>query len=114
MVSRYESLAVSLRPGHAGQPGGVRFAVRVKPRSSRNSLGGVREGALELSVTAPPVDGEANEAVVRALAEALSVGRREVTIVTGDTGRQKVIEIAGLGPDELRLRLDACAGGRRS
>lgn len=85
--------------------GAVRFSVRVKPRASRAGVGGVKEGALELSVTAAPVDGEANDAVVRALAAALGVPRRDVAIVAGDTGRSKVIEVQGLAADQVALRL---------
>lgn len=98
-----DTLAVTAR-GEA-----VRFAVRVKPRASREAVLGVREGALEVSVTAPPVDGQANAAVVAALAAALGVPRRAVSIVTGDTGRQKVVEVAGLDGETLRARL----GGTR-
>lgn len=87
--------------------GAVRFSVRVKPRASRNSVLGVREGALELSVTAPPVDGQANEAIVKALAAVFDVPRRDVRIVAGETGRQKIVEVCGLGEATLRARLEA-------
>lgn len=97
-----EGLSLAVREG------AVRFGVRVKPRAARDGVGGVREGALEVSVTAPPVDGEANAAVVQVLARALGVGRRDVTIVTGESGRQKVVEVAGLSVDDARRRL---AGG---
>jgi hypothetical protein len=85
--------------------GAVRFSVHVKPRASREKVIGVKEGALELSVTAAPVDGQANDAVVRALATALGVPRRSVTLVAGDTGRTKVIEVAGMTADQVILRL---------
>ena len=85
--------------------GAVRFSVHVKPRASRAGVVGVKEGVLELSVTAAPVDGQANEAVVRALAEQLGVPRRSVTIVAGDTGRSKVIEVMGLTADQVAPRL---------
>lgn len=100
MAGPYETLAVTPRSGAS------RFAVRVKPRSSRAAVGGVKEGALELSVMAPPVDGEANAAVIQAIAHALGVGRREVAIVAGQTGKQKVIEVQGLDPEEIRQRLE--------
>jgi hypothetical protein len=85
--------------------GAVRFSVRVKPRASREGVVGVKEGVLELSVTAAPVDGQANDAVVRALAAALGVPRRAVSIVAGDTGRSKVIEVTGLTASEVAPRL---------
>lgn len=101
MIDEVASLRVTPREG------ALRFSIRVKPRASREGVLGVREGALEVSVTAPPVDGQANEAVVRALAEALGVPRRGVTIVAGDTGRQKIVEIQGLDEAALRARLGA-------
>ncbi len=84
----------------------VRFAVHVTPRASRTAFGGVREGAVRLSVTAPPVEGEANEAVIRALAGRLGVGRRQVSLVSGDSGRRKVFEVAGLSLEDVRGRLE--------
>jgi uncharacterized protein len=83
----------------------LRFAVRVKPRASRSAIGGVREDAVEVSVNAPPVDGAANDEVVRVLAAALGVPRRQVAVVAGEKGRRKVIEVAGLGADDVRQRL---------
>lgn len=76
--------------------GGVRFAVRVKPRATRTEILGVREDALEMAVAAPPVDGAANDELVRAVAKVLSVSRRDVSVVAGQSGRSKVIEVRGL------------------
>jgi uncharacterized protein (TIGR00251 family) len=73
----------------------VRITLRVKPRASRTRILGFREGALEIAVAAPPVDGAANEAVVAAMAEALHVPQRAVAIVSGATGKNKVVEVAG-------------------
>jgi len=78
------------------RPGGVRFDVRVRPRASRTLIVGTREGALDVAIAAPPVDGEANAELLRALAAALGVPRRQVSIVAGDTGRRKVVEVEGL------------------
>lgn len=69
----------------------LRFAVRVVARSSRTAVGGVRDGALIVRVTAAPVDGAANEAVVAALAAALGVPARELRIEAGATARRKVV-----------------------
>ncbi len=74
---------------------GVRFAVRVQPRASRDGVLGVQDGALRVALTAPPVDGEANAALVAWLAKRLKVARRDVTIVQGETGRSKVVEVGG-------------------
>jgi hypothetical protein len=87
--------------------GGVRFAIRVKPRAGRDGVSGVREGQLEVSVTAPPVEGQANGAVVAVLAARLRVAKRAVRIVTGETGRQKIVEVDGLQEPALRAMLEA-------
>lgn len=94
-------------------PGGVRFAVRVRPRASRTAVEGVHDGALAVRLTAPPVEGAANAALVEAVAAWLGVGRRAVTIVRGDTGRRKIVEVAGVTSADLRLRVSrvTAAGG---
>ena len=74
----------------------VRFDVRVQPRASRTAVLGPRDGRLVVHVTAPPVDEAANEAVIELLARELGVPKRAVRIVSGDRGRNKVIEIAGV------------------
>jgi uncharacterized protein len=67
------------------------FAVRVSPRSARTSVGGEREGALLVHVTAAPAEGAANDAVTRALARALDVAPSEVRIEHGATSRTKTV-----------------------
>jgi uncharacterized protein len=74
-------------------PGGRRFDVRVVPRAARAGVAGIRDGRLLVRVTAAPVDGAANEAVVRVLAEAFGVARRAVHIVSGERSRNKTIVI---------------------
>ena len=86
---------------------GVRVDLRVIPRAPKTALDGVRDGRLLVRVTAPPVDRAANDAVVAALATALRVPRRNISIVAGDTGRNKTVEIAGLAASDLLARLSA-------
>jgi len=76
--------------------GAVTLDIAVKPRSSREGIGPVQGDRLCVAVNAPPVDGKANEAVVRVLAERFKVTRSAVTIVRGETGRKKTIRIAGV------------------
>ena len=83
------------------------MALRVQPRSRKNELAGERAGALLVRVTAPPVDGKANEAVRRLIAKRLGVPVRQVSIVRGESSRDKLIEVEGIGDDELRLALSA-------
>jgi len=85
--------------------GGLRLEVRVKPRSSRNRVLGVLDGALNVALTAPPVGGEANASLVKLLAKRLRVRRADVAIVSGASGRRKVIEVTGLGRAALLERL---------
>jgi uncharacterized protein len=76
--------------------GGVTLDIAVKPRSSREGVGPVQGDRLVVSVNAPPVDGKANEAVVRVLAQTFGVSRSAITIVRGETGRKKTLRIAGI------------------
>lgn len=75
---------------------GVRFAVRVQPRASRSEIVGVHGDAMKVRLSAPPVDGAANEALVELIAAALGVGRRAVRIVSGASSRSKVVEVEGV------------------
>lgn len=86
----------------------TRINVRVQPRASRNEITGFdAEGVLKVRVTAPPADGQANDAVERAIADALGLGRTAVQIVRGTTARSKVVEVDGLSENEIRQRIEA-------
>ena len=71
----------------------VRFSVRLQPRASKNEITGLQGFSLKVRVTAPPVDGMANQALIDILSETLAVARRDVRIVSGLTSRTKVVEI---------------------
>src|SRR5260221_4318158 len=75
--------------------GAVRLEVRARPRAHKSRIVGVREGALEVQIAAPPVDGEANAELVRTLAHAVSVPKSAVRVVRAETGRSKLVEIRG-------------------
>jgi uncharacterized protein (TIGR00251 family) len=85
--------------------GGVTLRVRVSPRASRDALAGEREGALVVKLTAPPVEGKANEALARFLGKTLGVAPSAVRVVSGTTGRHKRVSVAGLDPARARERL---------
>ena len=89
---------------------GATFAVRVQPRASRNAVAGEMGDALKIALTAPPVEGKANEACVDFLAILLKVPRSSVTIASGESSRNKVVRIAGLRASELEQRLRAAIG----
>ena len=72
------------------------LSVRVIPRAKRNAVTKMKDGSIKVYVTAPPEDGRANEAVVETIAEWLGVKRRQVTIVSGATNRNKVVQVVCL------------------
>jgi uncharacterized protein len=84
---------------------GVVVRVRVQPRAARDEVVGWREQTLRIRVSAPPVDGRANEAVERLLARAAGVAPSAVRVVGGATGRDKLVRITGLTETALRARL---------
>ncbi len=90
--------------------GAARFEVHAKPRARASRVAGAREGAVVVQLAAPPVDGAANAELVAVLAEALGVGRRDVSLVRGDTSRAKVVEVRGLSADEVAARLQRAMG----
>jgi len=79
----------------------LRLDILVVPRASRTAVGPLVGDRLRVAVTAPPVDGEANAAVIDALAEAFSVRRSSVTIVRGERGRRKTVAVQGTRPGAL-------------
>lgn len=85
--------------------GAVLVPVRVQPRASRNAVLGEHDGAVKIALTAPPVDGEANAALVAFLAKHLGVARRDVEIVQGATGRSKLVAVRGTTADAVRAQL---------
>lgn len=76
--------------------GGVELDVLVQPRASRTRAVGEHDGRLKVQLAAPPVDGEANAALVGFLAEALGVRKSDVALTRGDTGRRKTVRVAGV------------------
>jgi len=80
---------------------GVVFQIRVVPRASRSEIAGIQDGALKLRITAPPVEGKANDACIRLLAEKLGVKRTQVTILSGAGARTKTVAVAGIRPEAV-------------
>jgi len=88
-------------------PDEVSLQVRVTPRSSRDEVIGWRDVTLLLRLKAPPVDGQANEALVRFLARRLGLTLADVAIVSGASSRTKRLRLRGLSLEELHTRLEA-------
>jgi uncharacterized protein len=82
----------------------VRLTVRVIPRSSHNAIAW-EKGVLKAWLTAPPVDGAANDALIALLAERLGLPKRAISIAYGANGRQKIVEIAGMTDAEVAAKL---------
>ena len=91
-------------------PAGATFQVKVHPRARKSAITGVVGDALKLALTAPPVEGRANEACVEFLAEFLNVPRSSVTIAAGESSRQKLIRIAGMKAEHVEERLRGVIG----
>lgn len=83
----------------------ARVTVKVHPRAKRSAVAGRFGDAWKLDLAAPPVDGKANDECIRFLADVAGVPRSRVQIVTGATGRLKVVDVEGLAQDELERRL---------
>ncbi len=94
-------------PRHAA---GATFYVKVHPRAKKNAITGEVGDALKVALTAPPVEGRANEACIALLAEVLNVPRSSVTIAAGETSRNKVIRVRGLSAAQIEEKLQAALG----
>lgn len=95
-----ESLRITERDG------GVTFEVRVAPRASRSQVLGVHDGALKVALTAPPVDGAANAALVKLLAKALGVPKGAVALLAGERSRDKTLRVDGATAAAVRALVD--------
>ncbi len=87
--------------------GAVRLTLHVQPGAKRNAVVGVHGDALKVAVSAPPVEGKANEAIQAFVAKALGVPAATITIVAGASSRRKVLAIAGVSLADIQLRINA-------
>ncbi len=86
---------------------GVTFAVKVHPRARKNAITGTVGDAVKLAVTAPPVEGKANEAVIEFFADFFAIPRSSVSIASGETSRNKVVRVSGISIQRVRELLAA-------
>jgi uncharacterized protein (TIGR00251 family) len=82
--------------------GSISFKVQVVPRASRSEIVGEHNGALRVRIAAPPVDGAANEELIRTLARTLRVAKRAVQIAAGETSKLKQVRVAGVSAQALQ------------
>ncbi len=85
--------------------GGAVLELLVQPRASRTRAVGEHDGRLKIQLAAPPVDGEANAALVEFLADALGVRKGDVALLAGETGRRKRVRVAGISAAQAEARL---------
>ena len=93
-------------PGNKGPEAPVTLSIRIQPRASKNEIVAMAGGGLKIRLTAPPVDGAANEALVKFLSAALSIPRSNIEIISGHTSREKIVRIGGLCDAEARRLLN--------
>lgn len=89
----------------------ISFWLRVKPRAQRDRLKSGPSGELILELHAPPVEGEANEACVKFLAEAVRVPKSNVAILAGSKSRRKLLKISGRPAEQMKAQIEALARG---
>jgi uncharacterized protein len=85
---------------------GLTFDIQVNPNASRAEISGVQEGALKLKVTAPPVEGAANEACIKLLAGELKLKKSQLEIFSGSKSRKKTVMIKNISKPELELKIN--------
>jgi uncharacterized protein len=92
---------------HNGQMGAA-IAVRVIPRASKNEIVEIGEnGTIKIRLTAPPVEGQANKALIEFLADLLGVSKSKIEIIGGETGRDKLVSILGIDADSVHQKIAA-------
>ena len=84
---------------------GVTFSVRLTPRASKNEIVGIQAGALRVRLTAPPVEGAANAALIEFIAERLKVRKSAISIVSGERSRNKIVRVSGLNMEQVKAAL---------
>jgi uncharacterized protein (TIGR00251 family) len=82
------------------------LTIRIQPRASRNGIVMTEDGSLKIRLTAPPVDGAANEALIKFLSEVLGLSKSQVRIVTGHISREKIVKVEGISESDARRLLN--------
>ena len=82
--------------------GGVTFAVRVQPRASKSGVTGELDGALKIRLASPPVEGEANEELIRLLAKLFGLPRQQVALISGQTSKNKLVRVSGISVEGVQ------------
>ena len=88
---------------------GIQFSAIIQPRASSNKICGLQDKYLKIRITSPPVDGAANKVCIKFLAKILSISSSQITIVSGQQGRKKIIRIQGMGTSEFFKKIPLIA-----
>lgn len=83
-----------------------RINIYVQPRASKTTVAGMHDGCVKVRLAAPPVDGAANAALIEFVAERLGIAKSRVRIVSGQASRRKVVEVDGVGAEQLKAALE--------
>jgi hypothetical protein len=90
---------------HDGKSGSA-LTVRITPRASRNEIHEILDdGTVKIRITAPPVDGQANKAIIDFLSDVLNVPKSKLEIVAGQTGKDKIIAVEGMNSKEVQAKV---------
>lgn len=84
---------------------GIEVHIRAIPRASKNEIQGIYDGALKIRLTTPPVDGKANQALIKFLSKTLKISKSQIKLTHGDTSRRKTVRISGLNAAQLIGRI---------
>lgn len=98
-----DSAMPPIEPAEGGR--GCRLRCYIQPRASRNAVAGWHDHALKIALTAPPVEGAANAALIAFLADFFGIPKSAVKLVAGQASRRKTVELAMVSPDDARMRL---------
>lgn len=80
---------------------GIRLALKVTPNARRNEITGYKDGVIQIKVAAPPEKGKANKALIDLVAETLGIRKSSITIIKGETSRNKVVLIKGISSENI-------------
>ncbi|MBC8206931.1 MAG: YggU family protein [Kiritimatiellales bacterium] len=86
-------------------PGGLDVRIKAVPRAAKNEIQGVHDGALKIRLTTPPVDGKANQALIKFLSKTLNISKAQIELAQGETSRHKTVRISGLTKQQLIERI---------
>lgn len=86
-------------------PQGLDIKIRAVPRASKNEIQGIYDGALKVRLTSPPIDGKANQALIKFLSKTLGISKAQIELTRGQTGRSKTLRIHGMTTQEIWKKL---------